>query len=83
MGQQAYKAGVMQEELLKQTFKAMHRKFSESAKVWLLQIAHYQKAGDAEGARKMLQNATQSAPPRKHIKVCSTRILTKVYTRKR
>ena len=59
----------MQEELLKQTYKAMHRKFPQSAKVWLRQIACHQKKGDSEAARKMLQSATQSLPARKHIKV--------------
>jgi hypothetical protein len=60
---------VLQEELLDQTYKAMTRKFSQSAKVWLHQLAHYQKNGDAEGARKVLERATTTAPARKHVKV--------------
>jgi len=59
----------MQEELLEQTYKAMSRKFSQSAKVWLHQVAHLQKKGDAEGARRVLERATTTAPARKHVKV--------------
>ena len=66
-----------------QTFKAMTRKFPQSAKVWLRQLAYLQLRDDAEGTRKLLDRATSSTPARKHIKVsrdcvllCTARELT-------
>ena len=47
----------------------MTRKFPQSAKVWLRQLAYLQLRDDAEGARKLLDRATSSTPARKHIKV--------------
>ena len=58
-----------QDELAEQTLKAMCRKFSESAKVWLRHIAWLLTKDRAEAARKVLDKSFAALPKRKHIKV--------------
>lgn len=60
----------MQDELAQQTLRAMTRKFSGSAKVWLRAYGYALGKGDAEEARKTLARAIAALPARKHIKVC-------------
>lgn len=58
-----------QDELAEQTLKAMCRKFSESAKIWLRHIAWLLTKDRADAARKVLDKSFAALPQRKHIKV--------------
>ena len=59
----------MQDELAEQTLKAMCRKFSTSAKVWLRHISWLLAKDRSEAARKVLDRSFSALPQRKHIKV--------------
>ena len=59
-----------QDELAEQTLKAMCRKFSGSAKIWLRNISWLLSKDRAEAARKALDRSFSALPQRKHIKVC-------------
>ena len=56
-------------EILEETLKLIVKKFRSSCKVWLTYIRHVTLKGDAEGSRKLLDQATTSLPKRKHIKL--------------
>ena len=58
-----------QDELAEQTLKAMCRKFSESAKMWLRHITWLLTKDRADAARKVLDKSFAALPQRKHIKV--------------
>lgn len=59
----------VQDELAEQTLKAMCRKFSESAKMWLRHISWLLTRDRADAARKVLDRSFTALPQRKHIKV--------------
>ena len=59
----------MQDELAEQTLKAMSRKFSSSAKVWMRQITWLLSKGQPDAVKRTLDKAFKALPQRKHIKV--------------
>ena len=59
----------VQDELAEQTLKAMCRKFSESAKIWLRHISWLLSKDRADAARKVLDKSFAALPKRKHVKV--------------
>ena len=61
-----------QDELAEQTLKAMCRKFSGSAKIWLRNISWLLSKDRAEAARKALDRSFTALPQRKHIKVITS-----------
>ncbi|GAX80532.1 hypothetical protein CEUSTIGMA_g7970.t1 [Chlamydomonas eustigma] len=56
-------------EMASNLLKAMSKKFSSSAKVWLRSIESHLISDEGEKARLVLERALQSLPKRKHIKV--------------
>lgn len=71
--------GVKQDELAEQTLKAMCRKFSESAKIWLRHIAWLLAKDRADAARKVLDKSFAAVPQRKHIKVSQAQLGLQAY----
>ena len=59
----------MQDELAEQTLKAVCRKFSGSAKIWMRHIAWLLSQGQSEAVKRTLDKAFKALPQRKHIKV--------------
>ncbi|KAL0048743.1 hypothetical protein WJX82_009925 [Trebouxia sp. C0006] len=59
------------DELAEQTLKAVCRKFSTSAKVWLRHISWLLTKDRADAARKVMDKSFDVLPQRKHIKVIS------------
>jgi len=60
--------GLFQDELAEQTLKAVCRKFSTSAKVWLRHISWLLTKDRADAARKVMDKSFDVLPQRKHIK---------------
>ena len=60
--------GLFQDELAEQTLKAMCRKFSTSAKVWLRHVCWLLTKDRADAARKVMDKSFDALPQRKHIK---------------
>lgn len=60
--------GLYQDELAEQTLKAVCRKFSTSAKVWLRHISWLLSKDRADAARKVMDKSFDALPQRKHIK---------------
>ena len=60
--------GLLQDELAEQTLKAVCRKFSTSAKVWLRHISWLLTKDRADAARKVMDKSFDVLPQRKHIK---------------
>ncbi len=60
--------GRLQDELAEQTLKAVCRKFSTSAKVWLRHVSWLLTKDRADAARKVMDKSFDALPQRKHIK---------------
>lgn len=60
---------MLQDELAEQTLKAMCRKFSSSAKIWMRQITWLLSKHQPDAVKRTLDKAFSALPQRKHIKV--------------
>lgn len=68
-GKNARMIWTLQDELAEQTLKAISRKFSSSAKIWMRQIAWLLSKGQSDAVKRTLDKAFKALPQRKHIKV--------------
>lgn len=59
----------MKDELAEQTLKAMCRKFSSSAKIWMRHISWLLSKDQPDAVKRTLDKAFKALPQRKHIKV--------------
>ncbi len=68
MSSTVFVCGLFQDELAEQTLKAVCRKFSTSAKVWLRHISWLLTKDRGDAARKVMDKSFDVLPQRKHIK---------------